>query len=135
VYLTPTDHATQNSQPMIRADGSLVDTFYDFGAGGLAPDLAPGTAPEASARAHVRHRLGAAQPTAPIDATGPIEAVTSTDGGATWSDETEVTNLGGGYADGARCCLFSSAIDATTGMMHVAWHGGVADTDPVYESF
>ena len=28
-YVSPVDHGTQNSQPMIRADGTVVDTFYD----------------------------------------------------------------------------------------------------------
>ena len=135
VFLTPRDHGTQNSQPMIGADGSIVDTFNDYGVGGAAPDLAPGAAPERSTSGvHVR-RPGALAMTAPIDATGPIEAVTSTDGGRTWSSETEITNLGSGYADGVRCCLFAADIDAATGTMYVVWHGGVADTDPVYESF
>jgi hypothetical protein len=143
-YLTPRDHGTQDSQPMIRSDGTIVDTFYDFGAGGEAPDAVPGGAPEAmprtvpgtmperTRRLGARHALAAA---AAIDATGPIDAVTSRDGGRTWSDETEVTNLGAGYADGVRCCLFGGDIDATTGRMHVAWLGGVGETDPVYESF
>jgi hypothetical protein len=134
VFLTPLDHGTQNSQPMIGADGSIVDTFYDFGGGGVAPDLVPGAAPEKTSGKQVR-RLRAPATTAPIDASGPIQAVTSTDGGQTWSSETEITNLGGGFADGVRCCLFGADIDAMTGTMYVVWHGGVADTDPIYESF
>lgn len=132
-YVTALDHGTQNSQPMIRADGSIVDTFYDFGAGARTPDLVPGGSPESAPR-EPRARARALAATDPIDATGPIEAVTSVDGGRTWSAETEVTALGGGFADGVRCCLFGADIDAVTGTMHVAWLGGVADTDPVYAS-
>ena len=133
-YVTPRDHGTQNSQPMIRSDGSIVDTFYDFGAGGRSPDLAPGAVPESVPGMHVGPRARALA-TTPIDASGPIVATLSTDGGRTWSAGTEVTNLGGGFADGVRCCLFGADIDALTGRMHVAWLGGVADTDPVYEAF
>jgi hypothetical protein len=133
-YLTPRDHDTQNSQPMVRADGSVVDTFYDFGVGGRAPDLAPVGVPERAHRVNAQ-RSRALASTLAIDASGPIVAVTSTDGGRRWSQQTEITNLGAGFADGVRCCLFGADIDAVTGRMHVAWLGGVADTDPVYESF
>ncbi len=133
-YVTPKNHGTQDSQPMIRADGSIVDTFYDAGAGGRSPDLVPGGAPESVPRLHAPPRSRALAAT-PIDASGPIIATLSTDGGRTWSAGTEVTNLGGGYADGVRCCLFGADIDTTSGRMHVTWLGGVGDTDPVYESF
>ncbi len=133
-YVTPPDHGTQNSQPMVRADGSIVDTFYDFGAGGRSPDLVPGGAPESVPRTQLAPRRKALV-SAPIDASGPIVATVSTDGGRTWSTGTEVTNLGGGYADDVRCCLFGADIDAVSGRMHVVWLGGVDDTDPVYESF
>lgn len=129
-YLTPLDHGTQNSQPMIKADGSIVDTYYDYGAGGKAPDSAPEGQP-------ATRRPTAATvtvPAAPIDATGSIFAETSSDGGATWSAPTEVTTNGAGYADGVRCCLFGADIDPVTHLMYVAWEGGVGDTDPVYVS-
>jgi hypothetical protein len=38
-YVSPINHGTQNSQPMIRADGTIVDTFYDFGPGQMVPDV------------------------------------------------------------------------------------------------
>jgi hypothetical protein len=134
-YITPLDHATQNSQPMILPDGSIVDTFYDFGAGGQAPDaVVPGARPDSplGVRIHAHARPAAAS--APIDATGTVFASTSTDGGATWSAASEVANNAGGYADGIRCCLFAADIDALTHVMYVAYEGGVADTDPVYLS-
>jgi hypothetical protein len=130
-YVSPIDDGTQGSQPMIRPNGSIVDTYYDFGAGQEVPDAVPGAQPD-SPRARL-HRL--ATEAAPIDAGGPIYATTSTNGGATWSDAVEITNLGGGYADGVRCCLFAADIDVLTHKMYVAWHGGVGDTDPIYVSY
>ena len=129
-YVTSTDHGTQNSQPMILANGSVVDTYYDYGPGAAAPDAAPGAQPD-SPRPRL-HRFATAA--AAIDAAGPIYASTSTDGGARWSHTVEITNLGGGFADGVRCCLFGADIDSVTHTMYVAWNGGVADTDPVYVS-
>jgi hypothetical protein len=130
-YVTPISHGTQNSQPMIRADGSIVDTFYDYGVGQLVPDVVPGARPE-TPRAGIDCT---ALPAATIDATGTIYAATSSNGGSTWSPEIEVANNAGGYADGVRCCLFGADIDATTHTMYVAWEGGVGDTDPVYEAY
>ncbi len=133
-HVSPPGTETLNSQPMIRPDGSIVDTFYDFPTEGRPAELAPQAAPEASTRLQAQRRRAAAA-SAPVDAFGTIVAVTSTDGGQTWSEASEITNLGGGYAEDVRCCLFSADIDAVTGRMHVAWLGGVGDTDPVYQSF
>jgi hypothetical protein len=130
-YVTPIDHGTQNSQPMIRPNGSIVDTYYDFGVGGQVPDLVPGARPE-TPQARLQRKAAAA---APIDASGTIYASTSRDGGRTWSAASEVANNAAGYADGVRCCLFAADIDSVTHLMYAAWEGGVDDTDPVYESF
>lgn len=129
-YVTPIDHGTQNSQPMIRPDGTIVDTYYDFGAGNQVPDTIPGARPEAPLARRL-HNV----PAAPIDASGTIYASTSHDGGRTWSPQTEVANNAGGYADGVRCCLFAADIDSVTHLMYATWLGGVGDTDPVYASF
>jgi hypothetical protein len=129
-YVTPINHGSQNSQPMILPNGSIVDTFYDFGPGGRVPDVVvPNPRP---GQPRIRHD---AVSSAQINAEGTIFAATSTNGGAKWSPEVEVTNNGGGYADGVRCCLFAADIDAVTAKMHVAWEGGVGDTDPVYEAY
>lgn len=106
-YVVRRTLGTQNSQPMIEPDGTIVDTFYDYGVNGRSPD-------------------------ATIDPTGTIVATTSTDGGSTWSRPTIVTVDGGGYAPGVRCCLFAADIDPVTHRMYVAWMGGVGSTDPVY---
>lgn len=124
-YVTRKNHGTQNSQPMILASGTIVDTFYDFGAGNQVPDAMPGAAPES------RPNVVAAA----IDASGPIYATESFDGGRTWQIPLEVTNNGGGYASRVRCCLFAADIDPVTHIMYVAWEGGVGNTDPVYISW
>jgi hypothetical protein len=131
-YLTVLDHITQNSQPMILPDGSIVDTYLDYGPVSVAgvPELVPGARPEAP-HAQLRRKAAAA----PIDAFGTIYAATSTNGGRTWSPPSEVANNANGYADGVRCCLFAADIDSVTGVMYTAWEGGVGTTDPVYESF
>jgi hypothetical protein len=130
-FVTPQNHGTQNSQPMIRPNGSIVDTYYDFGAGQRAPDAVPGRHPETP---QARLRRMAAQPAA-IDAAGPIFAAISGNGGRTWSAGREVTNNGGGFAPSVRCCLFAADIDRVTKKMFVAWLGGVGNTDPVFISF
>ncbi len=126
--VTPADHATQNSVAMVLSNGTIIDTYYDFGAGAAAPDSTPGLAPD-TARPALR-----AGP-AVIDATGPIFASRSTDGGVTWQRLGEVTNNGGGFAPGVRCCLFSATLDSVTQRMYVSWNGsGPGDTDPVQVS-
>ena len=128
-YVTPIDHGSQDSQPMILPNGSVVDTFYDFGAGGEVPDaIFPGAGPERP-RASMRRNVAR-----PINASGSVYASISKDGGATWSRATEVTNNAGGYADGIRCCLFAADIDSVTHTMYVVWEGGIGHTDPVYVS-
>jgi hypothetical protein len=130
-YVTPPNHVTQNSQPMIRPDGSIVDTYYDFGKAGQAPDAVPALQPETPRARLLLRKLASA----PIDASGTIYASTSHDGGKTWSNRSEVANNGYGYADEVRCCLFAADIDPVTHVMYTAWEGGVGVTDPVYESF
>ena len=63
---------------MIMPNGTIVDTYYDFGVGGAVPDVVPGAAPE-----RTQQTTGAIPST--INATGTVYAATSTDGGKTWS--------------------------------------------------
>lgn len=129
-YVTPMHRSTQNSQPMIRPDGAIVDTYYDFGAAGQVPDIVPGALPESPrGRLLLSNRAPAA-----IDASGTIYASTSRDGGKTWSRKSEVAANAAGYATGVRCCLFAADIDSLTHRMYAVWEGGVGNTDPVYES-
>jgi hypothetical protein len=125
--IIPRDHGSQNSQPMILPNGTIVDTFYDYGAGQRAPDFVGGGA-------GYRHRADLVS-RATINAAGPIDVSISSDGGKTWSAEREVVNNAGGYAKGVRCCLFAADIDRVTHKMYIAYEGGVGNTDPVYEVF
>jgi hypothetical protein len=126
-YVTATDHATQNSQPAVLADGSIVDTYYDFGVGAPAPMAAPGTGAPSPAR-----RDSGAAPQV-VDNRGDVFAARSADGGRTWQQVAEVVANGGGFAPGVRCCLFAADVDRVTGILYVAFEGaGLEDTDPVF---
>lgn len=127
-YVTKLDHSTQDSQPMILPNGSIVDAYYEFPKGEV-PGFNPATQPEAPL---ARLRFGAGKP---VDATGTIYAATSKDGGQKWSKGVEVSNNAAGYANGVRCCLFAADIDSDTHLLYTAWEGGIGSTDPVYESF
>jgi hypothetical protein len=124
-YLTVRNSDTQNSQPVIEKDGTIVDTYQNFGSAGAAPDVAPADRPIGAARG--------ARP-AVVHSFGPIDVSISTDGGRTWRRTAEITKFGGGYAQNVRCCLFGADIDAKTGIMYVAFLGaGIQrNTDPVF---
>jgi hypothetical protein len=126
VYLTPPNSDTQNSQPMIMKDGTVVDTFYEVGHGS-APDALPTSRPGAAA-------IDASP--AIVNAYGPIHVSVSTNGGRTWTETARVTARGSGYAQNVRCCLFGADIDAETGIMYVAFLGAGIQraTDPVFLS-
>lgn len=128
-YVTPTTHSTQDSQPMVMKDGTIVDAYYDYGVGGVTPDASPGAVPDNPRNANAASPV---RSPAAINASGPIYASGSTDGGMTWHQLGEVTNNGAGYAPGVRCCLFAADIDPVTQIMYVAWlGGGLGNTDPV----
>jgi hypothetical protein len=126
-YITPVNHATQNSQPMITASGAVVDTYYDYGVAAVAPEAAPagGVATGARRDSGLAPRI--------VDNRGNIFASRSDDGGKTWRRIAEVAANGGGFAPGVRCCLFAASIDRATGIMYVAFEGaGLGNTDPVF---
>lgn len=125
--VTARRHGTQNSQPMIMKNGTVVDTYYDYGAGAETPDATPGGAPTSAPDA-------AATPRA-VDSEGPIYAVRSTNGGRSWSKPVQIVANAGGYAAHVRCCLFAADIDRVSGRMYVAYEGGLGDADPVYVSW
>lgn len=128
-FVTPSDHGTQDSQPMILANGSVVDTYYDFGPGSRAPDATP--AAGSGAASPLRRESGVAPRI--VNNTGSIFASRSDDGGRTWTQIAEVAANGGGFAPGVRCCLFGADIDRSTGILYVAFEGaGLGTTDPVF---
>ncbi len=110
---------TQNSQPMIAPNGTIVDSYIDFG---------PNEAEEGPEAAEAR--TGAAARTAP-PAPGPSAAsepfpalvtVRSTDGGASWAPAGLISRDLGSGPSGFRCCLPSAVADPATGMMYATWN-------------
>lgn len=109
VAISESDVVTQGSQPMIRADGTITDTYVNFGddAGDEGPER-PGQG--AAARAEDEEEEGLL-----------LVARTSRDGGRTWSAETPIADDISDGPDGVRCCVPSSAIDPVTGRMYATW--------------
>lgn len=96
-----------NSQPVIRPDGSVVDTYVDY-------------------TNDVNYSGG---PRIPVV---PIYARTSTDGGATWGQEYLVADGEIGGTPDIRSGGDDATIDPLTGTMYVAWTGiGPGNTNPV----
>jgi hypothetical protein len=96
-----------NSQPIIRPDGSLVDTYVDY-------------------TNEVNYNGG---PRIPVE---PIYARTSTDGGATWGPQYLVANGEIAGTPDIRSGGDNATVDAVTGTMYVVWTGiGPGNTIPV----
>lgn len=97
----------QDSQPMIRADGSVVDTYVDY-------------------TNEVNFNGG---PRIPVE---PIYARTSTDGGATWGLEYLAASGEIAGTPDIRSGGHDATIDAVNGTMYVVWTGiGPGGTIPV----
>jgi hypothetical protein len=111
VNLTAAGTFSQNSQAMIRPDGTIVDTYLDYGttAGGEEPESRIGAEQDRRVAPH-------AAP--PADT---VSARTSHDGGRTWSAAATVTTRAGEGPAGIRCCLDSSAADPVTGQLYTTW--------------
>jgi hypothetical protein len=117
--VNPINANTQDSQPMVLANGSIVDTYANYG-----PSRVTGDSP-------MKHPNGPRH----FDQAGPpidLDARRSNDGGMTWGPEVTIShNLGQGFTD-VRCCLEGATIDAVTGRMYAAFEAaGPGDEDPV----
>jgi hypothetical protein len=112
--VNPVSANTQDSQPMIMANGTIVDAYENFGPFRVTGDKPiSGQSPPPVFRVEFDSRR-------------------STDGGMTWSGESVITNGVGNGPNGVRCCLPAATIDPTTGRMHAVWEGiGPNATDPV----
>jgi len=112
---------TQNSQPALQADGTITDTYLDYGPSGSAEG------PEHHGKSQAAGTATPADATTPtstaVKLTGstPLVATTSHDGGLTWSPQVLVTDDVGDGPKGVRCCLDSVTQDPTTGTMYAAW--------------
>ncbi|MBK6885434.1 MAG: exo-alpha-sialidase [Tetrasphaera sp.] len=101
---------TQNSQPMILPNGTLVDTFMDYGRES-AGDRVENPQPRARA-------LPAGE-----RAPKPVwRSVISTDGGVSWRRAGTITDDVGDGPSGIRCCLASATIDPVTKVLYAAWN-------------
>jgi hypothetical protein len=120
IFVNPVDANTQDSQPMITANGTVVDTYQNFGASHVGGD---------------KPINGVAPPTrdsALLASTIALSAISSTDGGLTWGPEVTVTNGVGPGPFAVRCCLPAANIDHVTGRMYAVWEGaGPGNTSPV----
>ena len=106
---------TQNSQPMLLRDGTIVDSYVDFG------DEAAEEGPEAAQARHARRlppRAVAAQVQGPT-----LLTRISRDGGRTWTDGGVITRDLGEGPPGIRCCLPSATADPVSGRMYATWSG------------
>lgn len=116
-YVTGRSAPSQNSQPMIRPDGTVIDAYEYYRDGDVELPDRPGMTGQAQA----------ARPQATDADTGvDLVARTSRDGGATWSRPTLIaTSIGEGPA-GIRCCLASATADPVTGHLYAAWIGATS---------
>ncbi|MGI8679447.1 MAG: sialidase family protein [Jatrophihabitans sp.] len=104
---------TQNSTPMLKPNGTLVDAYIDYG-----------NQAQQNEETAFRHRESAERPAA--RAAAPVQPLIrtaiSTDGGKSFHPGGVVTkDLGPGPA-GIRCCLDSATSDPRTGRLYTAWN-------------
>jgi hypothetical protein len=112
VDVSASDIFTQNSQPMIQPDGTIVDSYLNYGAdaGEEGPESRIG------GEDRVARPRAAAEPPADL-----LVARRSTDGGASWGPEVPITHDAGEGPAGIRCCLPSATADPRTGRLYAAW--------------
>jgi hypothetical protein len=108
VTVSGTSTDTQNSQPMIRPDGTVVDTYLS-GTEAEGPEHAVGR--EATSTAPRTQEAGVR-----------LVATTSRDGGRTWTAEVTVTDDVAIERPGVRCCLPSATADPRTGRLYAVWN-------------
>ena len=106
---------TQNSQPMLLRNGTLVDAYVDFG---------PNASDEGSEAADARgaHQAVAQVVTPAAEFVPVFTTAVSTDGGATWHPGGNITRDLGDGPPGFRCCLMSATSDPVTGRLYAAWN-------------
>jgi photosystem II stability/assembly factor-like uncharacterized protein len=121
VNVTAPHANTQNSQPMIKPNGTIVDAYIDYGPNGSDEG------PEA-AEVRAAHGQAVPAPRARVEASSypALRATVSTDGGDSWSRPRTITRDLGEGPPGFRCCLASGVADPVTGRMYAAWNSETA---------
>jgi hypothetical protein len=108
---------TQNSQPVVLNNGTLVDTYLDYT---YAPDEIESPEIRERGKAHVES-TPTATPAAATDPGVRILARRSRNGGRTWSSPVTVAEQVGGDVPDVRSGLPSATIDPVTGTITVGW--------------
>jgi len=109
-YVTGRTQSTQDSQPMIRADGAVVDAYVRFPSGSHDDPDHQGSRSAAAVTARGSNPVA-------------LVARSSADGGATWSGESVIAARIGGGATGVRCCLPSAVSDPVAATLYANWIG------------
>lgn len=89
--VTSTRDQTQNSQPMVQPNGTLVDVYEHYTA------------------------------TTPLTSDGALESRVSQDGGATWGPPSQVVANTSAGPPHIRCCLNAAADDPVSGRLYAVW--------------
>ena len=121
VNVSPPHANSQNSQPMLKPNGTIVDSYLDYGPNGAAEG------PEAAEAREAHRKTVPAPHTASPKASAAVAypallTVISKDGGATWSTGGTITRDIGEGPPGFRCCLTSATADPVTGQLHASWN-------------
>ena len=126
VNVSAADRFSQNSQPMIKPDGTIVDAYLDYGT------AAGEEGPESRIGEDTDVRATPAADAPPADT---VVARTSHDGGATWSASATITTQAGEGPEGIRCCLPSATADPISGRLFAAWISPASDAVMLSQSF
>jgi hypothetical protein len=119
VNVSPPHANTQNSTPMLRPNGTIVDAYIDFGNQVQEDeDIEFRHDDEAAAHREAPAHRSAAAHHYPV-----IRTAISRNGGDSFHSGGVVTSDVGGGPTGIRCCLDSATSDPATGRLFVAWNG------------
>ena len=121
VNVSPPHANTQNSQPMLKPNGTIVDSYLDYGPNGAAEGPEAGDARRAEQKTVPARASTSPKASAAAVYPAMVTAI-SKDGGATWSTGGTVTHDLGDGPPGFRCCLTSATADPVTGQLHASWN-------------
>jgi hypothetical protein len=106
---------------MVKPNGTIVDSYLDYGPNGAAEGPEAGDARGAEQKTVPARASASATVSAAAVYPAMVTAI-SKDGGATWSSGGTVTRDLGDGPPGFRCCLTSATADPVTGQLHASWN-------------